>query len=88
MLEIPEDVATDIALSYTGKTPDEVEAELARLTRQRTIRLLFQVPETPRFIAAPGATSTTNNNVTINTSRTLSGRELQQITADWTRVNG
>ena len=86
VLEIPPEKATEIVLGYAGKTPEQVEADLQSLTRRRTIELLFQVPQVPRYIAAPGNSSVTN--VTINPSRTMGPREIALIGQEWARFNG
>ena len=98
VLDLAEDlgVATEertarIEIAYNANDIAALETELAELTRLRDVVIRIRQIGASGGSALPGLpfpSSSVTNNVTINASRTLSGRELSQLSQDWARVNG
>ena len=90
VLGIPVNKTTELILEWAGKTPEEVQAELAKIERfiKVTVALggvpLSQLPANGPGVVAP--TNTITNNISL--SRTMGAKELAATLDQWSIVNG
>jgi hypothetical protein len=87
---LPEEVVTDLVAKVQAGELDAARLELSKPVVVELIPNLKRLSDVkiPFYVAAPTSGQTSASNVTINATRTMSGREIAQVATEWSRING